>query len=434
MEVPMKHISTKKWLLTASLFAVLAGNYSFQSSSLVAGTIDMSSEAAPTEEGAVQTPPIQIDRSPVPPKPEAKTKTEASTTADCKDCKTPAVPTVTVNLEDYQKLLTRIKQLEKAQEAKKEAANDGAEKPAKETVVKETAAEKRERLAEEKAEKAQAKKDAEAEKMEERVAKFEDKMEQIKVKCEKDLACLTESFTSALSRFQGRNSIPAETVNKYFKSMISAPLARSLYSDDMSTAAAEVALAAIMSETSEQYGSGLKKITMDAVRYQSAVPAEQIKEGYKAANEYSKQNNPQAYFQQLQITQNEEKALKSKVSSYSQTIAQSLGANDDTSSLSYYKQSYLPNMNKIMSSMNAPLLTNQQQQQQSQQQQNEQVDTRNTRTNQTIQANQYDQKMTNPQTRTGSNGLQQWNLSNTTNGVQSGQPSTTTTRAGRGAR
>jgi hypothetical protein len=174
---------------------------------------------------------------------------------------------------------------------------------------------------------------------------------------------------------------------------------------------------------------------MDTVRYQAQLPATRVNQGYKAADALSKQNNPQAYFQQINQTREEQQALTVQSTAYTAAIEQSLRENGDQSSLSYYQRSYLPNMQKIMNSLMSPNGVDQTGQQQ--QQQEVTTTTRNSRTGQTVIQNQQQnsnyQKMTNPSSRTGTAGQQQmqWTTPTQNNGFQQGQP-TTNSRGGRG--
>ncbi len=457
------HGMKQKWFLTASLFTLLAGNYAFQMSSKNIGAVEMSS-SKPVAAKPVTAKPAAAN----PASNETETQNEAylKSKADDKakeeatrkreddrdkemarllgqqkaeaaktqaataepgsctsgDCKTTAAPSVLLKLEDYNKLIARITELEKKPAVKPEEDKKEDAKP-------ETRAEKRERLAQEK-------KDKEKEKQDDRVAKFEDKMEDIKDKCEKDLQCLASEFTSALSKFDGKNSIPAAIVNRHFKALISGPLAKSLYNDSADTHTTLQALQSLMAEVPSQY-AGIKKITMDTVRYKTELPATKVIQGYKAAEDFSKQNNPQGYFVQLNQTQEEHRMLATYSNAYDVTIAQGLRESSEQSSLSYYQSSYMPNMEKIRKSLmnpNGVRLAEQQQQDST-------TTTRTARTGQNSvqnptqdqQQNRNLQKMTNPTTRTGNPQQQQiiWDVPAQKSGVQQGQP-TTNSRGGRG--
>lgn len=421
-------VKFQKWILTASLFAVLAGNYAFQTSSINIGAIEMSStkpvaakpasnEMETQNEAATRKREDDRDKEVTRilglQKVEAR-KTQAASVEEgactAGDCKTTAAPSVLLKMDDYNKLIARIAELEKQKPAEKPAEEK------KEEDKKETRAEKRERLAQEK-------KDKEKEKQDERIAKFEDKMEDVKDKCDKDLQCLASEFTTTLARFDGKNSIPAPIVNKYFKSLIGGPLAKSLFNDSADGHATLEVLQSLMAEIPSQY-AGIKQITMDTVRYQAQTPATRINQGYKSADALSKQNNPQAYFQQLNQTREEQQALTVQSTAYTAAIEQSLRENGDQSSLSYYQRSYLPNMQKIMSSLTNPTGINQAEQR-------NETTTRNSRTGQTVAPSQQ-QKMTNPPSRSGSAQQQvPWTTPTQNSGFKQGQP-TTNSRGGRG--
>lgn len=448
------HGMKQKWFLTASLFTLLAGNYAFQMSSKNIGAVEMSSNKPVAAKSAKATPASNEmetlndtylkDKAKKDKEQEIATqkreddrdkemsriiglqkvetaKTQAASVEEgaCTsgDCKTTAAPSVLLKMDDYNKLIARIAELEKQKPAVK------PEEDKKEDAKPETRAEKRERLAQEK-------KDKEKEKQDERVAKFEDKMEDIKDKCDKDLQCLASEFTTALTRFDGKNAIPAAIVNKHFKSLIGGPLAKSLYNEGADMQTTMQTLLSLMSEVPSQY-SGIKQITMDTVKFQTQIPATRVNEGYKATNNLSKQNNPQAYFEQLHQTQEEQKTLATMSNAYSVAIAQGLREDGDQSSLSYYQRSYLPNMQKIMNSLMSPNGVDQ-----AGQQQQDTTSTRTARTGQTVQNQQQNsnlQKMTNPSTRTGTAGQQQlqWTTPTQNSGFQQGQP-TTNSRGGRG--
>jgi hypothetical protein len=453
------HGMKQKWFLTASLFTLLAGNYAFQMSSQNIGAVELSSskpvaakpaaakpasnemetqndtylkdKAKKEKEQEIATQKREDDRDKEMSRilglqkvETAKTQAASVEEGSCTsgDCKTTAAPSVLLKMEDYNKLIARIAELEKQKPAVK------PEEDKKEDAKPETRAEKRERLAQEK-------KDKEKEKQEERVAKFEDKMEDIKDKCDKDLQCLASEFTTALTRFDGKNAIPSAIVNRHFKSLIGGPLAKSLYNDSADGHATLEVLQSLMSEIPSQY-AGIKQITMDTVRYQAQLPATRVNQGYKSADALSKQNNPQAYFQQLNQTREEQQALTVQSTAYTAAMEQSLRENGDQSSLSYYQRSYLPNMQKIMNSLMNPNGVDQAGQQQ---QQDTTTTTRTARTGQNgvqnaaqnQQQNSNSQKMTNPSTRGGAQQQLQWTTPTQNSGFQQGQP-TTNSRGGRG--
>ena len=429
-------ITKQKVLLTAALLSVLAGNYAFQTSSISlqknSGSFDMSSNEMETQNDAylksvketaaeVALQKREDDRDKeitriLGLKAEAK-KTQAASVevgaCTSGDCKTTAAPSVLLKLEDYNKLLARIDELEK-----KKAA-DAVEAKKEEVTKTETRQEKRDRIAQEK-------KDKEKDKQDERVTKFEDKMQDVQDKCDKDLQCLATEFTAALGKFDGKNAIPAAYVNKYYKSLIGGQLAKSLFTDGADSQASLEVLQTMMTDIPERY-RGIKEITMDSVRYQAMAPANRISQGFKNATELSKQNNPQAYFQQLNQTQADQQALTAQANTYSAVIEQSLRENGDNSSIGYYQRSYLPNMQKIMSSLNSPTGVTQTTTVQPTD------STRNGRLAPSTQQPQQQQNQPAQSTRSGNvqQGTQ-WNLSTDNSGVQMGQPTSAPTTRARG--
>jgi hypothetical protein len=412
----MKQVSLgkQKWFLTAALFTVLAGNYAFQTSSKNSGAFEMSSVSDESD-----TQKRENDRDKEMARLLGLQKTESKKTQAASvesgactsgDCKTSVGSTVLLKLEDYNKLIARVAELEKAKTA--DAAKPSEDK--KEDAAKpETRAEKRERLAEEKRTKLKDKQD-------ELVAKFDDKMEDVKDKCDKDLQCLTSEFTNVLAKFDGKNSVPAAIVNKQFKSLIAGPLSRSLYNDSGDQQASIEAMQALLSDIPSQY-SGIKQITIDTVRLQALTLASRVSQGYKSAEALSKQNNPQAYFQQMNQTREEQQTLSAQASTYTAAIEQTLRETGDQSTFGYYQRSYLPNMQKIMNSMMLPA-TNEVQTLNVQAA--ESNNNRNSRNGEVTAQTQNQQPVNNQPI--------PWNLSNSNNGVQQGQPSTNT-RGGRGS-
>ena len=173
----------------------------------------------------------------------------------------------------------------------------------------------------------------------------------------------------------------------------------------------------------------LKKVALNSIKNSHTIAAEQVKSEFKTASEMANQKNPQAA-QQFSQAIADKQILESQVLAQDRNIKGSLSLISDTSTLSYYRSQYEPNMVKLMNSMYAPTTT--------EQAATQTTETRNTRngqtqttqnTNQNLQ--QDNSKMTNPPTRSGgANQQTPWTLSNTTNGVSQGQP-TNSTRGGR---
>ncbi len=463
----MKQVSTKKWLLTASLFAVLAGNYAFQSSSMSSGTIEMSSMSLSDKEPDWDTKKsdepidsemarllrhkeqsLMIHNKTVAQATQASATTEG---ADCDTCKTNAAPYLTMPTASFVELnkkfdvqnekITalilenqRMKDLLDNKVAKNSAVIDEKTKTAEpETDCepkkdKETRTEKKERelcIKKEKSDKKTA----------EIVTKFEDKMEKITDKCDKDLECLATEFTDSLNKFDGKNSVPTSVVNKYYKSMISGPLSKALYTDNGGASQALEILYKVMGDMPEKYRE-IKKITMDSVRYQAMAPAAKIKADIKQAELLAKQNNPQAYLEKVNQIREDQNLLSMQTTAYTSSMEQSLRETGDSTSFNYFQKSYLPNLQSIMNSINGTSFKNQS----TADENTNNNSTRNSRNGQAAQnTNQNQQtepaKMTtrSGNTNQGSNSQTSWSVSNPTNSVQQG-PATNNTRGGRGSK
>lgn len=343
MEANMKQVLTlnKKWILTASLLAVLGTQYSYQSSSQ-----DFKSASSVKNYGEFVLASTSGDNTAADKKdPNDKKTTEAVNPTECADCKTFVLSptnTLKLSLEDYTKLLTQIKlEADKAAPAPAPVVNNDSDcEPAR---ADETRAERRERIQCEKDEKAQAKLDKENDKKQARIDKFEDKMEALKDKCGDDIECLSSGFTSALSRREN-SALPTSTVTKAFNSVVGIPLKKALASNDPDVM---VKAQSLLQDMPEQYRS-FKQAVINAVKVQSTANANKVSAQYAAVNELSKQNKPQEYFEALAIAQQDHQSLNSLVLGYSSAMEQSLDLAGDATTTAFYLKSYVPDMKKIM--------------------------------------------------------------------------------------
>lgn len=416
-----------KSILAATLFTALMGQYSYQNSNsrLNTGVLNLSSVADPKE-----------------------IKTESGITAEalCLDCKTDVAQSKTISVEEYTKLLMKIETLESqlAQKSSLPVAKN-TDSECEIASATESRSDRRERLQCEKDERLQIKKEKEKEKILARVDKFENKMEQIQDKCEGELECLSSEFTSVLSLYDGKNAIPSQIVNKYFKSVVGTALTKAMYSDNQETLNTSlVAIQALLQNMPEQYKK-LKENVIDSVKAQTQFAAQKVSNQYLKLNTLAKQNNSQAYFETLQTVQADHQTLNYLANSYSSSIAESLRSSQDSSTFSYYQKSYMPDMQKIISSvMNTEnsakdsTTTNQPQ---------VLPTTRDTRSNSTeVVPTGQEQKVEqtifenyDPRVQTSNTNSKMtidenaWTLPDNTNGVQSGSPQNST-RGGRGAR
>lgn len=352
----MKQVVTlnKKWILTASLLAVLGTQYSYQSSSQ-----DFKSASSVKNYGEFVLASTSGDNTTADKKdPNDKKTTEAVNPTECADCKTFVLSptnTLKLSLEDYTKLLTQIKleadKVAPAAPAPAPVVSDSDCEPAR---ADETRAERRERIQCEKDEKAQAKLDKENDKKQARIEKFEDKMEALKDKCADDLECLSSGFTTALSRYEGKDALPAAVVAKAFNSTVGVPFKKALASNDPEVL---VNAQSLLQDMPEQY-KVLKQAVILAVKNQSTVNANKVSAQYAAVNELSKQNKPQEYFEALALAQQDHQALNNLVMGYSSSIEQSLDLAGDQSTTAFYLKSYVPDMKKIMAGITTGIPAN----------------------------------------------------------------------------
>ncbi|MBC7457194.1 MAG: hypothetical protein H7235_02870 [Bdellovibrionaceae bacterium] len=420
----MKQVVTfdKKWILTASLIAVLGTQYSYQSSSQdfkSASSIKNYGEFVLASTSSPDNTKAAVD-------PNDKKTTEAVNPTECKDCKTFVLsPTTTLklSLEDYTKLITQIK-LDIAPATTSTPAapvakvNDSDCEPAR---ADETRTERRERIQCEKDERALAKLDKENDKKQARAEKFEDKMEALKEKCADDLECLSSGFTTALSRYEGKDALPAAVVAKAFNSTVGASLKKALASNDP---AVLVNAQSLLQDMPEQY-KGLKQAVILGVKAQTTVSANKVSTEYAAANELAKQGNkPQEYFEALATAQQDHQALNSLVVGYSASMEQSLELAGDATTIAFYQKSYVPDMKKIMAAVSTGIPNNTTTL-------DPKYNTRDARNGTTI--NNGTASTTLPanekMTRDQNNG--QWSVPNSTGGLQIGSPQPNS-RGGRG--
>lgn len=360
-------VINKKWILTASLLAVLATQYTFQNSSLdMKKSISLNNYKNAGEFVLAST----VDDEAKHYAAEKKVEVEAATklltesgltvTGTCKECETPATSTKAPTIEE---LLIKITTLEKTLETQSVkttvatevvVANESECEPARSD---ESRAERRERIQCEKSEKAEIKKQKLQDKIIARVEKFEDKMADLKEKCADDLECLTSGFTSALSRYEGSNALPKIVVSKEFKSVVGSALNKAMYSADADTVNATLAsIQGLLQEMPDQYKE-LKQTVVDSVKTQTKIAADKVTSGYTQLTALSKANNPQAYFEAAEAIKAEHYGMSTLANAYSSSIIESIKTTEDSSMFSYYQKSYVPDMQKIMSSIGTAVTT-----------------------------------------------------------------------------
>lgn len=406
----MKQQQAPKWLLTTALLAVLGANYSFQSSSLSLhkenGLIEMSSEtsggtrsrgnggrstAAPAATVTTNSPILASRTMVASATVTASATTTVSATAlprsgaavdntgktvnfvregkvlatgTCADgsCKSVVLDMSTIekfaaNLVSATSRVAPTTQvatvtgtpvLAKAAEAQVSEYDCDFTEDGK----AETRAQKRDRLKCEKQEKETAKR-------EERVAKFEDKMDQIKDRCEvssseSKLECLSREFNNALTRYSGRNAIPANVVSRYFKNVVGSELSKMLFNADVSPQQAMSVLQDVFDGLPSEYSS-LRTGILTAIQNETKTRAQAINQQYKLAE--TLKNKPQEYLQTVGEAQAAQTELAQMVDVYSAAARTSDSFSEDTSFARYYQTNYMPQMKSLFASIGAQSAT-----------------------------------------------------------------------------
>lgn len=377
------------WLLTTALLAVLSTNYAFQTSSkdlillgsntaINYGSYELASTAQPLQPASAQvsTQGSLSSSSPVSATAQATRQARGSSEqrattqavvlneASCPQgqCReVPAGASVLVKLEDYQKLLARITELEKKStdsvqplQPVSAVSSSLVSKPATATEDCKALTDRREqrdceRQAREdaKQERLQAKRDKEDAALEARKERFEDRAYKIQDKCDKDLECLSREFSSELRRYTGRNALPASFITQQFKAVVGGALSKALFNAEANPEVTAQVLSQIFSDMPAEYRS-VQQAALDGIRSQAAAKALVVNQNYKLAAQVSKQNNPQAYLQIMGQAQQEHNELSQMADMYSSVAAKS-EAMSDASFYRYYNANYLPQMNTVFS-------------------------------------------------------------------------------------
>lgn len=408
----MKQQQAPKWLLTTALLAVLGANYSFQSSSLSLhkedGLFEMSSEtsrgsgkggrstAAPSPTVTTNAPPASSKTvtasATVTTKPTASATVSVSSTAavsqsaalprsgkasddktgnavnfmregkvlatgTCADgsCKSVVLDMSTIekfaaNLVSATSRVAPTTQVAAATGAQVVAKPDAEESEYdcdfKEDGKAESRAQKRDRLRCEKQEKERVKR-------EERIAKFEDKMESIKDRCEvssseSKLECLSREFNNAVTRYSGRNAIPANVVARYFKNVVGSELSKMLFNSDVDPKQAMSMLQDVFDGLPSEY-SALRTGILTSIQNETKARSQTINQQYKLAE--TLKNKPQEYLQAIGEAQSAQAELGQMADVYSAAARTSDSFSQDTSFARYYQTNYMPQMRSLFASM-----------------------------------------------------------------------------------
>jgi hypothetical protein len=383
----MKHQQAPKWLLTTALLAVLGANYSFQSSSLTvakiedSGVLEMSLVAAPvsptTRVRTTASPTTRVRGSASPTTSVSPTTTVSPTaavsaatgsagqsvefkfegkTVATGTCLDGSCKSVVLDAAALREIPAAVLAATRAAGA---SVTTVATAPASAAVVAadeydcdftedgkpETRSQKRDRLKCVKDEKERIR-------SEERIANFEDKMDMVKDRCDRKsgsekLTCLNTEFSNALRRYSGRNALPANVVQRYFKSVVGSELSKMLFNSEIDTETAMSALQDVFDGMPSEY-SVIRQNILGAIKTETEARAKDINEKYKQADIFAKQNKSAEFVQTFGEAQAAQQELGVLAAAYSAAAKTSDSFTEDTSFASYYQRTYIPQMNKIL--------------------------------------------------------------------------------------
>lgn len=366
-------IINKKWILTSTLVFVLAGQYAYQSSSIEIPKAHAFSQKNSGEYVLASTDdrqPAQVakpaDTRPGRPPLKDPKKTEGGTTAPgtCEGCKeTPAPPTA----EEFAQLLAEIDLLKKENaEAKKEKEESKDTKEEKElteieekcgTVADDEGKTSKQKASAKRRRAACIKKETQKEDLKERREDFKLDIADVKADCtdidgKEDLMCMTEGFKDTLAEYTGEKAVPASDIQMAYNGLIAPGLKKALYSsnpDDVDKATAVLESLSLLEDKAEY--KSLKQSLMNSVKTQAQAATLKVNNSYATAKTLLDQKDPQAVAA-FQTAQFEQQKLIGLSQAYSNSIYTSLNTVNDQTSLDYYKNSYVGDVNKILAGIN----------------------------------------------------------------------------------
>ncbi len=309
-------VQKQKWFLTAFLFAALGSNYYFQVTSLNKGFIEMASEMDKDKVEVTATAAVAV-------------KAEATAAAvPCADCI--AVPKA--ELENLRELAKKFK----VWEAEKVAAVAKAE----------TTAEKKERIEKDK----EAKKLAEKEKLKEiklaRNKEFEEKMEEAVSECAGDIECLTDNMITLLENNTGKDKIDETTVKKAFNKHIAKDLKAAL----KNPRTAETLLPKLGLEIPTEYRY-LKDKTVDMVKNEVLSRGLEINRNFRMADSFINAKRPDLAKQYYDLGKQQSYELNHSSDIIDRRTWLALREAQDSTTLEYIKNTYAPDVNKMLSNL-----------------------------------------------------------------------------------
>ena len=245
----------------------------------------------------------------------------------------------------------------------RQAKEDKEEKVEVEVAVIETAKDKRERLAEAKKDAKEAKELAKKEKEDDKRAKkleekternerFAEKMEDVGEKCKENIECATTELSALLSRYTGDKKIDNAVVNKAFNKYVSKDLRAALANRENTLEVAD-AIYQMTSEIPNEYRF-LKVKAIDVVRNESVNRAAEINRDFKMASQLTKANKPLEAEQYWRSANTNANAFAHDYNVLHSSMTGGLESSQDRTTMAYVNSDYVPNMQKLLTSLSNP--------------------------------------------------------------------------------
>ena len=254
-------------------------------------------------------------------------------------------------------LKKRIEELTKGKDKNKDEDNECDEDNVENLSAKERRAciakakkERKEQIAKEKKEKEQEAK-------EEANDSFKEKVSEIAEECVGDgPSCSAEKFTHLLSDFSGKNKVKPESkeVIKAFNSLVGNKLRSAAANPDSSEEVAKTLLILGSDLPSEYNNISFKKNALEMVSAGANLQAQAINNKFVMAQALSKRNDMQSTMQVTTLMSEglqQRQQLQMNLQQETSSMVDGLQSAGDTNTLAYMSSVYLPNVNKLITSL-----------------------------------------------------------------------------------
>lgn len=392
----MKHLTkqTNKWILSAFLFAAIGSQYYFSSYSNNSGMVEMSLEAASSDQTEART--VFCDVCTVNgitfSGPDSlkdtekfleflKTKKEATRLvvvagAPASAAATAAAPARVETAEQRAARIAKEKEDEIQADCKykgsiaeknrciREARAD-ARKEEREAKEEERRLAKQEKD-DKKKEKEQAKKDKLREEKDIRNEKFEEQAEKIANSCKNEgFSCFSDGFTALLSDFSGTRSVDVGVVNKAYTQYLDKDLKAALRGTPEARQQALAIIESITGELPKEHRI-VKEKTIDALKAATISRGVEVNDKYRQADQLRKMADQlskagraaeaiQLYQQADQLGYVEAPKAKDEFIAdsriYGEAVVRNLEKSSDTTSLEYFNKNFMPDVKKVMANL-----------------------------------------------------------------------------------